>query len=95
MRLQGLAYDDAQSSTVTKTTKGAIITFAQGKLAGHFFHDDVSIGTGPGRIVIKNQEFGNVEQQHNIFRSNYQAVVGLAYPQLAEPGVVPVFDNMM
>jgi len=64
-------------------------------LNGHFVYDDVTIGSGPGSITIQNQKFGNVEEEHNIFRSNYQAIVGLAYPALAQPGVVPVFDNMM
>ena len=45
--------------------------------------------------MIKNQIFGNADQEHNIFNFKFQAIVGLAYPELAEEGVPPVFDNMM
>ena len=35
-------------------------------------------------------------QQSTIFTgSNFESIIGLAYPALAEPGVRPVFDEMM
>jgi hypothetical protein len=37
-----------------------------------------------------------VLQQSTIFTgSNFEAIVGMAYPELAEPGVKPIFDEMM
>lgn len=40
--------------------------------------------------------FGDVEKQKTIFTgSNFEAIVGMAYPALAEKGVKPVFDEMI
>ena len=78
-----------------------MIQFGSGALAGHFVNDDIRLGTcdgkkSTGQIHIKGQKFGNVEKQSTIFTgSNFEAIVGLAYPALAEPGVTPVFDEMM
>jgi len=63
--------------------------------------DDVRIGTcdgtiSTGQIHIKNQKFGNVESQKTIFRGdNFESIIGMAYPALAEEGVTPVFDEMI
>lgn len=38
-------------------------------------------------------KFGNVEQQKTIFGA-FDAIVGMAYPQFAEKGVTPLFDEM-
>jgi len=68
---------------------------------GHFVTDDVRLGTcdgekSSGQIHIKNQKFGNVEKQKTIFRgNNFEAIIGMAYPELAEAGVKPVFDEMI
>ena len=63
--------------------------------------DDLRLGTcdgtsSSGQIHIKNQKFGNVEKQKTIFTgSNFEAIIGMAYPALAEKGVTPVFDEMI
>ena len=78
-----------------------MIQFGSGALSGHFMTDDVRVGTcdgstSSGQIHITNQKFGNVEKQSTIFTgSNFEAIVGMAYPALAEKGVKPVFDEMM
>lgn len=77
-----------------------MIVFGSGSLAGHFVTDDLRIGTcddkSGGQIHIKNQKFGDVEEQKTIFTgSNFEAIVGMAYPALAEKGVTPVFDEMI
>lgn len=55
-----------------------------------------SSGKGNNKIEIKNQKFGSVDKQETIFTgANFEAIVGLAYPELAEKGVTPVFDEMM
>jgi len=78
-----------------------MIEFGSGSLAGHFMTDDMRVGTcdgstSSGQIHISNQKFGNVEKQKTIFTgSNFEAIVGMAYPALAEHGVKPVFDEMI
>jgi len=62
--------------------------------------DDMRVGScdgsSTGQIHIKNQKFGNVEKQSTIFTGkNFEAIVGMAYPALAEKGVTPVFDEMI
>jgi len=62
--------------------------------------DDLRVGTcdskSTGQIHIKHQKFGNVEKQSTIFTgTNFEAIIGMAYPALAEKGVKPVFDEMM
>jgi len=94
------SYDETASTSHKKTDQKAHITFGSGSLAGHFVTDDMRVGScdekSSGQIHIKNQKFGNVEMQKTIFTgSNFEAIVGLAYPALAEKGVVPVFDEMI
>ena len=94
------SYDDAASTTNRKLNRPkAKIRFGSGSLAGHFHSDDLRLGScdGPkGQVLIKQQEFGSVEEQKTIFKgNNYEAIIGLAYPTLAKEGVKPVFDQMM
>jgi hypothetical protein len=93
--LDGIAYDDKKSSTSKASDQAAEISFGSGSLAGHFYTDDMQIGLGEGAIKIKEQRFGNVEQESGIFMGGFEAIIGMAYPELAESGVTPVFDNMM
>lgn len=95
-----LSYDDTASSSHKKTNQRAVIQFGSGALSGHFVTDDLRVGTcdakSTGQIHIKNQKFGNVEKQSTIFTgSNFEAIIGMAYPALAEKGVKPVFDEMI
>ena len=83
-RLNGLAYDNKASTTAKSTEQAATITFAQGMLAGHFYTDDLTLGEGSNKILIKNQKFGNVEEEKDIFNGDFEAIIGLAYPALAE-----------
>lgn len=94
------SYDDSKSCTAHKTNQRAMIQFGSGALAGHFLNDDMRIGScegqSSGQIHIKNQKFGNVEKQSTIFTGkNFEAIIGMAYPALAEKGVKPVFDEMI
>jgi len=95
------AYNNLTSTSATYTPQKAQIFFGSGNLAGHFITDDIRLGScegskSSGPIHIKNQKFGNVEKQHTIFTgSNFEAIVGLAYPALAERGFTPVFDEMI
>lgn len=95
------SFDDTASKSNHKTEQKAVIQFGSGALAGHFYKDDVRLGScdgskSNGQILIKQQKFGNVEKQKTIFTgSNFEGIVGMAYPALAEKGVKPVFDEIM
>ena len=94
------SYNDGESCSAHKLDQRAMIQFGSGALAGHFMTDDIRVGTcddkSSGQIHIKDQKFGNVEKQSTIFTgSNFEAIVGMAYPALAEKGVKPVFDEMI
>ena len=94
------AYDEKLSSSAQQTPQKAYISFGSGSLSGHFYVDDFRIGgcefcQSSSQILIKNQKFGNVEKEDSIFRENFDAIVGLAYPNFAEKGIKPVFDNMI
>lgn len=94
------AYDDTKSTTAKKTAQKAYISFGSGSLSGHFMLDDFRIGgceycQSTSQLLIKNQKFGDVEKEDSIFRENFDAIVGLAYPNFAEKGITPVFDNMI
>lgn len=61
------SYDNLASTTSKKTDQKAIIQFGSGALAGHFYTDDIRLGScdgtkSSGQIHIKNQKFGDVEK---------------------------------
>jgi hypothetical protein len=94
------SYDEKKSTSAVQTPQKAYISFGSGSLSGHFFVDDFRIGgcefcQSTSQILIHNQKFGNVEKEDSIFRENFDAIVGLAYPNFAERGINPVFDNMI
>ena len=95
------SYDDSKSKTAKKLEQRAAIQFGSGALMGHFMTDDLRLGScdgekSSGQIHIKNQKFGNVEKQKTIFTgNNFEAIIGMAYPALAEKDVKPVFDEMI
>jgi hypothetical protein len=95
------SFNTQLSSSMQNTSQTARIFFGSGSLSGNFITDDVRLGScdgskSAGQVWIKNQKFGNVLQQQTIFTgSNFEAIVGMAYPALAEPNVTPVFDEMM
>jgi hypothetical protein len=62
-------------------------------LNGHFAYDDYRIGKDENSIHIIGQIFGMVEEEH-IFDDTYDAIIGLAYPEMSAHGY-PMFDSMM
>jgi len=38
--------------------------------------------------------FGLVEEQH-VFSGSFDAIIGLAYPKMAEKGIIPFFDTLI
>jgi cathepsin D len=94
------SYDQAASSTAKKTNQSAEIFFGSGSLKGNFVYDDFRLGgcdkESGGLLHIKKQKFGVADEATTIFDgTNFEAIVGLAYPELAEDGVTPVFDRLI
>ena len=46
------------------------------------------------QLVVHDWTFGMVTD-HEVFSSKFDALIGLAYPQFAEPDVTPLFDALM
>ena len=98
-----LSYDESKSSSAKSSDQKATIHFGTGSLEGHFMTDDIRLGfsgssdrDGPGSILVKNYKFGLVETQKDIFNMfEFDAIVGLAYPKIAQKNVIPLFDQIM
>ena len=46
------------------------------------------------KIVLDNYQFGLVTSD-TTFNDEFDALIGMAYPEFAEPGVTPFFDQLM
>lgn len=44
--------------------------------------------------MVEDWTFGYVTEQ-DVFSESFDALIGLAYPDFAEPGVTPIFDGLM
>lgn len=75
--------------------KSVHISFGSGDLHGSFAKDQALLGNpnSGNTLKIEHYEFGLVEEQE-VF-SNFDAIVGLAYPTMAERNVTPFFDVLM
>jgi len=71
----------------------AIIYFGSGKLEGFFGEDTFYLGSPTSPIFTKEQTLGFIKYQDFIDPS-YDAIIGLAYPSMADVGL-PIFDMMM
>ena len=70
------------------------ITFGSGYLKGYFVTDQLIIGSSSDaedKLVLDDYMFGMVTEE-TCFHDTFDAIIGLAYPEFAEPGVVPLFD---
>lgn len=76
------------------------ITFGSGYLRGYFVNDQVTVGdvsegaADDQRLTLGNYTFGMVTEE-TCFQDSFDAIIGMAYPEFAEPGIVPFFDTMM
>jgi type 1 fimbria pilin len=75
------------------------ITFGSGYLKGYFVEDQCTIGditssSASDRLVLPNYTFGMVTEE-TCFHNTFDAIIGMAYPEFAEPGIKPFFDSMM
>lgn len=79
------------------TINSVVITFGSGKLQGYFVKDHCMLGDvedPENQLKINMFQFGYVTKQ-TVFTGGFDAIIGLAYPAMAEPGVEPFFDAMM
>lgn len=95
------AYDPNLSKTVQipapSDRKTVQITFGSGKLQGYFIDDVCTMGdpyNPDNRLVLNDFQFGMVTQQ-SVFTGSFDAIVGMAYPSMAEKGFSPWFDSIM
>jgi hypothetical protein len=98
---QYFSYDPSTSTTHgQKTTKTDDLTFifGSGWIQGSFAEDVLTLGdpeNEQNNISIPSFDFGLVEAQDSIFDGCFDAVVGLAYPSMAQSDTLPFFDQLM
>jgi len=74
-----------------------MITFGSGSLSGYFVEDVCTMGDpedAANQLSLENFQFGLVTEQ-TVFSGNFDAIIGLAYPSMAEKGLTPFFDEIM
>ncbi|XP_008702264.2 chymosin-like [Ursus americanus] len=86
-------FDPAKSSTFQNLNKPLSIQYGTGSMQGFLGLDTVTVST----IVDSQQTVGlSTQEPGNVFTySEFDGILGLAYPSLASEYSVPVFDNMM
>ncbi|XP_015272501.1 PREDICTED: cathepsin E [Gekko japonicus] len=86
-------FHPSASSTYSEVGTPFSIQYGTGSLTGIIGSDQVTVEG----ITVANQQFAeSVNEPGNTFLdSEFDGILGLAYPSLAVDGVTPVFDNMM
>nr|XP_012607001.1 chymosin-like [Microcebus murinus] len=86
-------FDPHKSDTFQMLNKSVSIQYGQGSMQGYLGYDTVTFST----IVGAYQTVGLSRQEPGfIFAySEFDGILGLAYPSLASDYFMPVFDNMM
>lgn len=89
----GNTFHEPEKHDITK------ITFGSGYLKGYFVDDACTLGNpnssnAEDKLVLPKYNFGMVVEE-TCFHTNFDAIIGMAYPQFAEKGVTPFFDAMM
>lgn len=88
-------FDASRSRTWLDTGEHAKIFFGSGSLEGEFGKDTFLIPDMNGdSIKVRKQTFGLVQKQ-TTFDRTFDAIIGLAYPTMAEDAGIPLFDEMM
>uniref|UniRef100_A0A8C7BW05 Peptidase A1 domain-containing protein n=1 Tax=Neovison vison TaxID=452646 RepID=A0A8C7BW05_NEOVI len=86
-------FDPAKSSTFQNLNEPLSIQYGTGSMQGFLGLDSVTVSN----IVDPQQTVGlSTKEPGNVFTySEFDGILGLAYPTLASEYSVPVFDNMM
>jgi Eukaryotic aspartyl protease len=90
---QNMFFDPFSSYTFENTSEWTSIQFGSGALRGYFGIDDFRLGQGKDELHIKEQTIGLMVEEH-VLDPDYDAIIGLAYPEMANVGL-PIFDSMM
>nr|XP_016850956.1 PREDICTED: cathepsin E [Anolis carolinensis] len=86
-------FHPTESSTYNEVGTSFSIHYGTGSLTGIIGMDSVTVEG----ITVTNQQFAESvsEPGKTFLDSEFDGILGLAYPSLAVDGVTPVFDNMM
>ncbi|CAM5119842.1 unnamed protein product [Eretmochelys imbricata] len=86
-------FNPSDSSTYEATNESLSIQYGSGSMTGFLAYDTVQIGG----IVDTKQIFGLSETEPGTAfeYSEFDGILGLAFPSIASSGATPVFDNMM
>ena len=90
--------ENSQSAGKPDPTSSVKITFGSGQLSGLFTTDTCTLGdpnNPKNQMILPNFNFGLVQHQLNIFKGSFDAIVGLAYKSMAQPGILPFFPGML
>jgi hypothetical protein len=73
------------SSTMSygEITEAANVKFGSGELSGIFIKDTCVLNGNDSTLELQEFNFGLVIDQTYIFRGQFDAIVGLAYPEMA------------
>jgi len=95
IRENHMFFNPDSSSSYEDTGEAAKIFFGSGSLEGSFGRDDFYIVNSKGdKIVVDSQTFGLVRKQ-TTFDETFDAIIGLAYPAMAENAGFPLMDEMI
>ncbi|XP_007529425.1 chymosin-like [Erinaceus europaeus] len=86
-------FNPSKSSTFQNMNRPLSIQYGTGSMQGFLGYDTVTVSN----IVVPHQTVGlSTQEPGDIFTySEFDGILGLAYPSLASQYSVPVFDNMM
>ncbi|XP_044537940.1 pepsin A-like [Gracilinanus agilis] len=85
-------FDPQQSSTYKATDQEVSISYGTGSMTGILGYDTLQVGA----LTVTNQTFGLSKTEPGTFLAgtDWDGILGLAYPQLSMFRASPVFDSM-